>query len=60
MSGNGMDAKRLSAAGYADELPVANNDSDDGRRQNRRIEIVVQPNLDELPRLEDVGIPGKT
>ena len=59
MSVNGMDAKRLSAAGYADELPVANNDTDDGRRQNRRIEIVVQPNLEELPSLEDVGIPGK-
>lgn len=55
MSGAGMAAKRLSAAGYADQLPIAGNDSDDGRRQNRRIEIVVQPNLDELPGMEDVG-----
>ncbi len=55
MSANGMDAKRLSAAGYADELPVAGNDTDEGRRQNRRIEIVVQPNLNELPGMEDVG-----
>jgi chemotaxis protein MotB len=57
MSVNGMDAKRLSAAGYADELPVASNDTDDGRRQNRRIEIVVQPNIEELPNLDDIGIP---
>jgi chemotaxis protein MotB len=57
MSGNGMDPKRLSAAGYADELPVAGNDTDEGRRKNRRIEIVVQPNIEELPGLEDVGIP---
>ncbi len=55
MSGNGMDAKRLSAAGYADTLPVAGNESDDGRRQNRRIEIVVVPNIEELPPMEDVA-----
>jgi chemotaxis protein MotB len=52
MSTNGMDAKRLSAAGYADTLPVASNDSDDGRRQNRRIEIVVVPKMEELPSIE--------
>jgi chemotaxis protein MotB len=57
MSGSGMDGKRLSAAGYADQLPVAGNDTDDGRRKNRRIEIVVQPNIEELPGMEDVGIP---
>jgi chemotaxis protein MotB len=58
MSQNGMDAKRLSAAGYADELPVAPNDTDEGRRQNRRIEIVVQPNLEDLPSMDDVGVPA--
>jgi chemotaxis protein MotB len=57
MSEAGMDAKRLSAAGYADEMPVASNDSDDGRRQNRRIEIVVVPNIEELPAMEDVAPP---
>jgi len=49
----GMDARRLSAAGYADVLPVATNDSDDGRRQNRRIEIVLVPNLEDLPSIND-------
>ena len=57
MASHGMDPKRLSAAGYADEMPVADNSTDAGRRQNRRIEIVVQPNLDELPGMEDMGIP---
>ncbi len=57
MGANGMDPKRLSAAGYADQLPVADNETDDGRRQNRRIEIVVQPNIEELPALDDVGVP---
>jgi len=53
MIADGMDAKRLSAAGYADELPVGDNATEEGRRANRRIEIVVQPNLNELPGMED-------
>ncbi len=32
MIADGMDPKRLSAAGYADELPVGDNDTDEGRR----------------------------
>lgn len=49
----GMDARRLSAAGYADVLPVDTNDSDDGRRKNRRIEIVLVPNIEDLPSMVD-------
>jgi chemotaxis protein MotB len=45
----GMPAVRLSAAGWADQLPVAGNETDDGRKQNRRIEVVLLPNIDELP-----------
>jgi chemotaxis protein MotB len=55
MIADGMDAKRLSAAGFADELPVADNATDDGRRANRRIEIVVQPNIEDLPSMEDTA-----
>lgn len=47
----GVEANRLSAAGYAETQPVASNDTPDGRAQNRRIEIVLMPNLDELPDL---------
>jgi chemotaxis protein MotB len=57
MIADGMDPKRLSAAGFADELPVGDNATDEGRRANRRIEIVVQPNIEDLPSMEDVAKP---
>lgn len=54
---HGMSPERLAAAGYADTQPVASNESDEGRAQNRRIEIIVLPNLDELPDLS--GLEGE-
>lgn len=39
----------LSAAGYGEFAPTEGNDSEEGRAANRRIEIVLMPNLDELP-----------
>jgi chemotaxis protein MotB len=44
----GVDPQALSAAGYGPFDPVASNDAPDGRARNRRIEITLQPNLDEL------------
>jgi chemotaxis protein MotB len=37
----GVWSGRLSAAGYADQHPVASNATEAGRRRNRRVEIVV-------------------
>jgi chemotaxis protein MotB len=47
----GFPAKSLSAAGYGEFDPVAPNDNDKNREQNRRIEIILVPNLEELPSL---------
>ena len=50
----------LGAAGYADFDPASSNDTPDGQKGNRRIEIVVEPNLSELPSLDGLGgKPGK-
>jgi chemotaxis protein MotB len=53
MVGSGMEAKRVSAAGYADQSPVAANDSPENKAKNRRIEITLVPNLDDLPPIDE-------
>lgn len=35
---SGIDPSRVDAVGYGDERPIASNDTDKGRQQNRRIE----------------------
>ena len=39
----GLEPERLAAAGYSFYRPVAMNDSEEGRSQNRRIEILLVP-----------------
>ncbi len=50
----GMNPKVLAAAGYGEFDPVAVNDTPEHRAKNRRIEIVLQPNISDLPPLDDV------
>jgi chemotaxis protein MotB len=51
----GFPPKSLAAAGYGEFDPVAANDNEQGREQNRRIEIILLPNLEELPSLTGGG-----
>jgi chemotaxis protein MotB len=46
--GGGLGVERLHAAGYGDTDPVAKNDSDDLRKQNRRVELVLMPDVEEM------------
>ena len=41
MNESGVDPNRMSIAGYAEYHPVASNDTPEGRRANRRVDIVI-------------------
>jgi len=43
-----LNVKRWSAAGYADTDPIASNASPEGKRRNRRVELVLQPDVGEM------------
>jgi chemotaxis protein MotB len=46
-----IDPENLTAAGRGEYLPVATNETKDGKAKNRRIEVVLEPRLDELNKL---------
>lgn len=50
----GVSPQQLSAATYGEYRPAARNDSDRGKAANRRIEIVVVPDLSDLPGYEEL------
>jgi chemotaxis protein MotB len=51
---NGMRPQTLAAAGHGEFDPLVPNESAEQRAQNRRIEIVLEPNLSDLPSLDDI------
>ena len=51
---NGMAKTQVSAASFADARPVAPNDSPENKGFNRRIEIILVPDLSDLPGYEDL------
>ena len=54
-----MKPHNIVAAGYGEYDPIAKNTTPEGRRENRRIEIVLLPDLSELPTLpEDLAQTG--
>lgn len=42
LQGGGLAPGRMRVVGHGESLPIASNDSEDGRRQNRRVEIVIE------------------
>ncbi len=55
LTDRGVPSENVSGAGYGEYHPVATNATAEGRRLNRRIEIVMLPNLDIIA---DTGVEG--
>jgi chemotaxis protein MotB len=53
LEGSKIDAKRLTASGRSQYLPVDDGNTVDARQKNRRTEIILTPDLSELYRLID-------
>lgn len=50
-----MPRQHWSAAGFADTDPIANNATKDGQQKNRRCEIIVVPDVDEMIDLKEIA-----
>lgn len=50
----GMPPDRVSAASYADSQPVQSNDTTEGKSANRRVAIVIVPDLASLPGYDEL------
>lgn len=46
--GGGLDPSKWSASGYGEMDPIKSNDSPEGKQANRRCELVVVPNVEEM------------
>jgi len=52
---SGVAPQQLSAASFGEFKPAADNTSDQGKARNRRIEIVIVPDLTNLPGFEELN-----
>jgi chemotaxis protein MotB len=53
--GGGLTPANLSAAGYGEVDPVSTNETEEGRKKNRRVELVVQPDVEEMLNLKSLA-----
>lgn len=47
-SGGDLNPKLWSASGYGQTDPIASNDTPEGRKKNRRVELVLMPDVEEM------------
>ncbi len=46
IAANGLDRSKITAVGYGDTRPLATNKTPDGRAQNRRVDVIIEPGTD--------------
>ena len=51
-----VDPKRMTAAGRSSYIPLASNDTEEGRAKNRRTRIVILPKLDQFFEMIEEGM----
>ncbi|MGE0634616.1 MAG: OmpA family protein [Pseudobdellovibrionaceae bacterium] len=56
----GMPAERVSAASFGDTHPIQSNETTEGKAANRRIAIVVVPDLSTMPGYDELNKLGAT
>lgn len=56
--GGGLDAGLWSASGYGDTDPIASNETPEGRQKNRRVELIMMPNVEEMLDLKSLASEG--
>ncbi len=54
MIDKGLEPGRVSAVSYGETAPISPNETAEGKSQNRRIEIVLVPDLSQLPGFEEL------
>lgn len=54
--GAGVDPRRLTAAGYGDQRPIADNSTGEGRARNRRVTILIESML---PEVDTASMPAR-
>jgi len=56
----GINPEKLSASGYGEYQPVTSNDSHEGRKKNRRVEVIIVPNDVKKVNRSDASTPSQT
>lgn len=56
--GGGLPEANWSAAGYGSRDPVSTNETEEGQKLNRRVELVVQPDVAEMLNLNSLATPS--
>lgn len=55
VANTGVSKANITAAGRSEYVPIASNDSPEGKAKNRRTEIIITPNLSELQEILEIN-----